>query len=101
MDEDNKVEKRAFPRMKVQCPVLYLVKSQKRWQVAKLEDFAATGIRMVCDENLPINTEVSIQIKPGSLKTVPEFSAEACVVRCEENPDQRFAVSCKVIRVVR
>jgi len=99
---DNKQQNlRAFPRISVSCPVLYLLPSTQRWQVAKLVDFSATGINMVCDVNLSTGTEISLQIKPGSQKTVPALSATGVVVRCETNDEQQYVVSCKLIKVHR
>lgn len=92
---------RAFPRITVSCPVLYLLPPATRWQVAKLMDFSATGISMVCDDRLEVGTQIEIQIKPGSQKTVPAVTATASVVRCETNNDQRFVVSCKLTKVHR
>lgn len=99
--DSNQPNLRAFPRIIVSCPVLYLPPSAKRWQVATLMDFSAIGICMVCDDRLDVGTEIEIQIKPGSQKTVPAVSATACVVRNETNNDQRFSVSCKLIKVHR
>lgn len=99
---DSKADnQRVFPRISVTCPVLYRLSAAKRWQVARLVDFSATGVRMVCDDNLTINSELAIQIKPGSKKTVPELSVTGVVVRSELNAEQRFEVSCKVIKVHR
>lgn len=99
---DSKVDnQRVFPRITVTCPVLYRLSAAKRWQVAHLVDFSATGIRMVCDDNLTIDSEIAIQIKPGSKKTVPALAATGIVVRSELNAEQRFEVSCKVIKVHR
>ena len=99
---DDEIEnKRVFPRVSVTCPVLYRQAAGKRWQVARLLDFSATGICMICDDNLPIDTKVDIQIKPGSQKTVPELSASGFVVRSLVTDEQRFEVSCKIIKVHR
>ena len=101
--EDNKkiVERRAFPRIQVNCPVLYQLKPKSRWIVARLEEYSATGISMVCDENLPDGTEIALQIKPGSIKTIPQLSAKGEVVRCTINKENRFKVSCKILKVIR
>jgi hypothetical protein len=56
---------------------------------------------MECDTRLEVGTEVFVQIKPGSKKTVPAISATGSVIRCEENDEQRFVVSCKLIKVNR
>lgn len=99
---DNKQQnQRAFPRIIVSCPVLYLLPLAKRWQVGKLVDFSATGISMVCGDLLDLGTEISVQIKPGSQKTVPALSAKGVVMRCETNAEQQYVVSCKLIKVHR
>jgi len=97
----HKQDQRAFPRIAVSCPVLYLRMSSPRWQVAKLKNFSAVGISMVCDEKLSVGAEVSLQIKPGSQKIVPALSATGLVVRCENVDEQQYAISCKLIKVQR
>jgi hypothetical protein len=99
--DNNQENQRAFPRIAVSCPVLYLPPNSKRWIVGKLMDFSATGICMVCDTRLDIGTEISLQIKPGSKKTVPAISAMGTVIRCEVNKEQRYVVSCKLTKVNR
>ena len=56
---------------------------------------------MVCDDNLPIDTKVDIQIKPGSQKTVPALSVSGFVVRSVTTDEQRFEISCKILKVHR
>ena len=99
--DSNQQNQRAFPRITVSCPVLYLPPSTTRWQVAKLIDFSAIGISMLCDDRLDVGTEIELQIKPGSQKTVPAVSATGRVVRCETNSEQRYVVSCKLTKVHR
>lgn len=94
-------DKRGFPRTAAACPVLYRISPDKRWHVATLIDYSAIGIRIVCDENIPCDSEIAIQIKPGSQKTVPPLSITGTVVRCNTNDEQHFEVSCKTIRVHR
>ena len=99
---DNEFENnRKFPRINVTCPVLYRLSENTRWQVARLVDFSATGVCMICDDNLPLNSNISIQIKPGSQKTVPALSAAGTVVRSVTTDDQRFEISCKITKVHR
>ncbi len=95
------VERRMFPRVPASCPVLYRLDFSERWHVAKMVDYSATGIRVTCDENLPEGTKVAIQIKPGSIKTIPQFSAEGEVARSEVNSDQHFIISIKILKVLR
>lgn len=99
---DNKIQnRRGFPRITVTCPVLYRLAANERWRVARLVDFSATGICMVCDDKLPLDAEVSIQIKPGSQKTVPELSASGYVVRTVTSSEESFKISCKILKVNR
>jgi len=98
---DQQQNQRVFPRVVISCPVLYLMPSAKRWQVGTLVDFSATGIKMVCDHMLAPGAEVSVQIKPGSQKTVPALSATGVVMRCEINDALQYVISCKLIKVQR
>jgi len=95
------IERRTFPRISVNCPALYRVDPNKRWLVAKMLEYSATGITMICDENLPEGTELDIQIKPGSIKTIPQLSVTGQIVRSETNSDQRFSISVKILKVLR
>jgi len=100
-DSENFTERRAFPRISVNCPTLYRLETGKRWWVAKMVEYSATGITMICDENLPEGSELDIQIKPGSIKTIPELSVTGKVMRSEANDDQRFNISVKILKVLR
>lgn len=100
-ESEDFVERRMFPRTPVNCPALYRQPSNERWQVAKMLEYSATGISMLCDEDLPEGTIIDVQFKPGSIKTVPEFSVEGRVVRSELDSEQNFIVSVKVIKVLR
>lgn len=103
LEENNKeiVERRTFPRIEANCPLLYQLRPNSRWLVGRLEEYSATGISMVCDENLPDATQISIQIKPGSLKTIPPLSATCEVLRSSLTEEDRFKVSCKILKVMR
>jgi hypothetical protein len=102
-NEENEdfAERRTFPRILASCPVLYRLASTDRWQVAKMVDYSATGMRLGCDENLPVDTEIAIQVKPGSIKTIPKLSVEGLVVHSDLNKDEHFTVSVKVLKVLR
>ena len=99
--DNNKHNQRAFPRIAVTCPVLYRSLAARRWQVARLVDFSATGISMICDDKLSVGTEVAVQIKPGSQKVVPALSATGIVMRSEINDEQQYVISCKLTKVQR
>ena len=94
-------ERRTFPRISVNCPALYRLEANKRWVVAKMLEYSATGITMECDERLPEGTELDIQIKPGSNKTIPKLSVTGQVLRSSTSGDQRFNTSVKILKVLR
>jgi hypothetical protein len=100
-DSESFTERRAFPRIEASCPVLYRLNATDSWQVAKMVDYSATGIRLDCDENLPVDTKIAIKIKPGSMKTIPALSVEGLVVHSDLNKEQHFTVSVKIRKVLR
>lgn len=99
--EEDFVERRAFPRLPANCPLLYRIKANDRWLVATLEEYSATGFSMICDDDLKEGSEIAIQIKPGSRKTIPKLSAMGKVLRSEGNDQDRFKISCKIVKVLR
>jgi hypothetical protein len=94
-------ERRKFPRVSASCPVLYRLDFSDRWHVGKMVDYSAIGIRITCENNLPEGTKLAIQIKPGSIKTIPEYSAEGQVARSEVDGDQHYTISIKILKVLR
>ncbi len=92
-------ERRLFPRIVTQCQVLYRTPESRSWNLARLVDFSAIGMRIECDELLPPGTPVAIQIKPGEDKVIPAVSAKGRVVRCEPNSNLRYEISCKLTKV--
>ena len=100
-ESENFTERRTFPRIPANCPALYRLAPNKRWLVAKMVEYSATGITMICDENLPEGTELDIQIKPGSIKTIPQLSVTGQVMRSETDGDERFNTSVKILKVLR
>ncbi len=91
--------KRFFPRMTTECPVLYSIGTTGKWQVALLIDMSATGLRMKTKEQLLRNISISIMLKPGQNKLVPEINGKGKVVRCEALDDEYFEVSCSLREV--
>ena len=98
MEKANK-DKRIFPRIDTECPVLYSVGSSKKWQVAILSNMSATGVLMQTKEQIPNDVAISIMTKPGTNRLVPEISAKGFVTRCVKKSDEQFEVSCKLIEV--
>ena len=98
MEKANK-DKRVFPRIDTECPVLYSVGSSKKWQVAILCNMSATGMLVQTKEQLPDDVAISIMTKPGTNRLVPEISAKGIVTRCAKKTDEQYEVSCKLIEV--
>jgi hypothetical protein len=101
-DENNDYEtneRRSFPRTDVECPILYLIGTDKQWRVAILINMSAIGLQMKCKEPVSSNTKISIQIKPGSNKIVPKITGDGVVVRCDAEDDGSYRISCKLTRI--
>lgn len=100
MQHNNKAnEKRVFPRIDSECPVLYAVGNSKKWQVGILVNFSATGLMMKCKESLLKNINISILLKPGQNRLVPEIAAKGKIIRCTQVADDEFEISCKLTEV--
>ena len=100
-ESEDFIERRTFPRISINCPALYRLDPNKRWLVAIMVEYSATGITMICDENVPEGTALDVQIKPGSIKTIPQLSVAGQVMRSETNNDHRFNISVKILKVLR
>lgn len=98
MENANK-DKRVFPRIETECPILYSVGSSQKWQVAVLSNMSATGLLMKTKEQLVDDIKITIMTKPGTNRLVPEITATGIVTRCVEKTDENFEVSCKLIEV--
>ncbi len=98
MEKANK-DKRVFPRISTECPVLYSVGSSKKWQVAILSNMSATGLLMQTKEQLTNDVAISIMTKPGTNRLVPQISAKGFVTRCVKKNEDQYEVSCKLIEV--
>lgn len=91
--------KRAFPRVTTQCPVLYRGDHHARWMVGIMLDMSATGLRMTCNEPLNMGTVIDIHYKPGKNKLVPEIKAMGKVVRSLPLEENKFEISCSLTKV--
>ncbi len=98
MENANK-DKRVFPRIETECPVLYSVGNSQKWQVAVLSNMSATGLLMKTKEQLVDNIKITVMTKPGTNRLVPAITATGIVTRCVEKTDENFEISCKLIEV--
>jgi hypothetical protein len=98
-DNEDKFERRAYPRFKVQCPVHYLSQDGGSWNNAVLEDYSAGGLCFYSEEVVVQDSKITIQITREAHSSVPPMAASAIVVRCELEDGTRFKVACKLTRV--
>ena len=54
---------------------------------------------MKCKERLLKNINISILLKPGQNRLVPEVSAKGKIIRCNQIAEEEFEVSCKLFEV--
>ena len=96
----NDNEKRIFPRSDLQCPVLYRYSNKSSWKVGKMQNFSATGMKLITSENPLTEKKIYIHVKPGSQKTIPEITASGKITRID-NIDDEFILSCTLTNVTR
>lgn len=97
--DDNKYERRAFPRKKARCALHYFTQDGGSWSDAILSDYSAGGVCFYSDETLSQDTKITIQIMKNADISVPAMAASAVVVRCEQEDDHLFKVACRLTRV--
>lgn len=102
MDENGngeKSNKRLFPRMDAECAVLYTIGTSTNWKVGILINMSATGLSMRCPERLLKNIGISVMLKPGDNKLIPEIEGKGKVIRCEQLDEYEYEVSCKLTEI--
>lgn len=102
--DDDKAEKRVFPRMDAECAVLYAIGStsnetNKNWKVGIMSNMSAVGLLMKCPERLLKNINISLRIKPGDNRLIPEIEAKGKITRCTQIDEHEYEVSVKLIEV--
>ncbi len=94
-------EKRKFPRIPAECPILYKPAQQDKWVLARLFDLSATGFSMICTQQIAEHTRLAFQIKKCSNKLVPELCGECEVTRSLPGQHNDYVVSCKILKIER
>jgi len=97
--EKANADKRTFPRIETECPILYAVGSSKKWRVAILMNMSATGILIRAKEQLLDDIAITIMTKPGNNRLVPEITGKGMVTRCTKKSENDYEISCKLKEV--
>ncbi|NOZ54973.1 MAG: hypothetical protein GXP08_17855 [Gammaproteobacteria bacterium] len=97
--EKANADKRVFPRIETECPVLYSVGSSRKWRVAILMNMSATGILMKTKEQLLDDIAITIMTKPGNNRLVPAIIGKGMVTRCKKQKGNDYEISCKLTEV--
>lgn len=93
--------KRFFPRHNAECQILYAIGSSARWRIATLINMSATGLLMDCTEPLLRNINVTIKTKPGVNRSVPSFTGNGKITRCDtiDKENHHYQISCKLVKI--
>jgi hypothetical protein len=97
--EKDKFERRAFPRFCENCQIHYFSQGSGTWNEATLENYSASGLSFICEEKLPPDTKITVQITRDAHPKVPPMAASAVVVRCELDKGVRIKVACKLTNI--
>jgi hypothetical protein len=92
-------EKRRFPRIPVDCPILYRSEENNNWSLATVLDFSAAGFSMVCERDIAPDSRLLFEINTESNKTIPSLNGIAHVVRSIQNEKGNYCVSCKFVKI--
>ena len=91
--------KRVFPRISAECPVLYRTNEQERWCVGMLQDFSATGVLMTCSRSLEAGTPISLQLERGRNKTLPALRGSGVIIRSDKLSNKKYEIACKMTKI--
>lgn len=91
--------KRVFPRIAAECPVLYRTNEQERWCVGVLQDFSATGVLMTCSRALAAGTPISLRLERNRNRTLPALSGSGIVIRSDKLSAAKFEIACKLTKI--
>lgn len=91
--------KRVFPRMPAECPVLFRTNDQERWYIGVLQDYSATGMLMTCTRALLAGTPISMRLERGSNRSIPALSGSGTVIRSDKLSSTKYVIACKLTQI--
>lgn len=96
---EKRPDKRVFPRMAAECPVLYRTNEQERWCVGVLQDFSATGVLMTCSRALAAGTPISLRLERNRNRSLPALSGSGTVIRSDKLSAAKYEIACKLTKI--
>ena len=89
----NRVEKRAFARMTVDCEVTFREPGETRVRTGRGRNLSANGILFVTDRAIDVGTELEINVMPSS-DSISPLKALLEVVRLESSANaEQFTIA--------
>lgn len=92
-------ERRKFPRLAADCPILYRLDNSNSWFLATLLDFSATTLCIISTQAINKNTRFEFQIKPGENALIPRFEGYASVNKCIFRTEHEYLLSCQIKKI--
>lgn len=96
---EKRQNKRVFPRITAECPVLYRTSEQERWCVGVLLDFSATGLLMTCNRPLEVGQSIDMRLERGRNKTLPALSGSGSVIRSDMLSTTKYKIAFKMTKI--
>jgi len=90
------VNKRIFPRIDAQCPVMHRENDQQRWSVGLLINFSATGFLFSSARALEPGAPISVRLERGRNRSLPAVSGSGEVTRCDALDSNKYEIACKL-----
>lgn len=94
-------EKRAFPRMQVECPAKVSLHGNTQARAAIVKNLSGGGMLMWLNQLVDAGSELDITVEPGTDLT-PPLDARVRVLRCTRlaKGDGSFAVACRIEKML-
>lgn len=94
-------EKRAFPRMQVECPARVSLHENAEARAAIVKNLSGGGMLMWLDQDVEAGRELDITVEPGTDLT-PPLDARVRVLRCMRlsGGEGSFAVACRIEKML-
>lgn len=101
--QNNKLEntqnRRVFPRITAQCPVMHRPDHYQRWSVGLLINFSATGMLFTSARELEAGADIIVKLERGRNMVIPALSGSGKVIRCRKLDTNKYEVACQLNKI--